>query len=123
MFLLVVVVVVMASTTTTTTAFSPEAPSSIHNKATVEPEVKASAATARTATARESAVLVEWERMSELERRIEDGVNYEHAVCDDSNVAGRPLMAETVGTSRGIFCGYKTTKEEHDRLKSADPRL
>lgn len=33
-------------------------------------------------TARESAVIVEWEPVSELERRIEDGVHYEHQYYD-----------------------------------------
>jgi hypothetical protein len=84
-------------------------------------------------TARESAVLVEWERMSELERRIEDGVNYEHDVdMSDSNfvagrnyhqnaAAGRKPKGSNKNNKRGVFCGYRATKEEIDRLKSADP--
>jgi hypothetical protein len=84
-------------------------------------------------TARESAVLVEWERMSELERRIEDGVNYEHDVdMSDSNfvagrnyhqnaAAGRKPKGSNKNNKRGVFCGYRATQEEIDRLKSADP--
>jgi hypothetical protein len=84
-------------------------------------------------TARESAVLVEWERMSELERRIEDGINYEHDVdMSDSNfvagrnyhqnaAAGRKAKGSKKNEKRGVFCGYRATQEEIDRLKSADP--
>jgi hypothetical protein len=84
-------------------------------------------------TARESAVLVEWERMSELERRIEDGINYEHDVdMSDSNfvagrnyhqnaAAGRKAKGIKKNEKRGVFCGYRTTQDEIDRLKSADP--
>jgi hypothetical protein len=84
-------------------------------------------------TARESAVLVEWERMSELERRIEDGINYEHDVdLSDSNfvagrnyhqnaAAGRKAKGSKKNEKRGVFCGYRATQEEIDRLKSADP--
>ena len=84
-------------------------------------------------TARESAVLVEWERMSELERRIEDGINYEHDVdLSDSNfvagrnyhqnaAAGRKAKGSKKNVMRGVFCGYRATHEEIDRLKSADP--
>jgi hypothetical protein len=90
-------------------------------------------------TARESAVLVEWERMSELERRIEDGINYEYdPFMSDSNfvagrnhknaaaAAGRKTKGskqdkKSVPPMRGVFCGYRATQEEIDRLKSADP--
>jgi hypothetical protein len=86
-------------------------------------------------TARESAVLVEWERMSELDRRIEDRVNYEHypeqsdsnylAGRKNQNAAGRRKVSsskeDTAPQTRGVFCGFRTTKEEIDRLKSADP--
>jgi hypothetical protein len=91
-------------------------------------------------TARESAVLVEWERMSELERRIEDGINYEYdPFMSDSNfVAGRNYHKNAAANAaagqsrnkekkksapptRGVFCGYRATQEEIDRLKSADP--
>ena len=80
-------------------------------------------------TARESAVLVEWERMSNLDRRVEDGVNYEHLPeipTADSN--GENRSGETDADTgdiphyHGVFCGYKSTKEESDRLKNADPK-
>jgi hypothetical protein len=69
-------------------------------------------------TARESAVNVEWEPMTELERRIEDGVNYDH--FDYTNA--RDGRAECDGpTVQGVFCGYRYTDDEYDRLKSAHP--
>ena len=34
-------------------------------------------------TARESAYACEWEPMTELERRIEDGINYEHSLYNE----------------------------------------
>jgi hypothetical protein len=91
-------------------------------------------------TARESAVIVEWEPVSELQRRIDEGVNYEHWV-DDYDVQttsnGRPGRrsrrqgSQTVNaagqqsagppTVKGVFCGYKSTNEERGRLRSADP--
>jgi hypothetical protein len=91
-------------------------------------------------TARESAVIVEWEPVSELQRRIDEGVNYEHWV-DNYNVQttsnGRPgrrprrqgsqtvnaagQQTATLPTVKGVFCGYRCTNEERGRLKSADP--
>jgi len=118
---------------TVVTAFTPDA--SNNNKQTspfIDAEIftPRNTAQSRTTVARESAVLVEWERMSELERRLEDGVNYEHfSSSSDSNLAAgrkrastqRKNSASAGGTGRGVFCGYRSTQEEHDRLKSADP--
>ena len=81
-------------------------------------------------TARESAVNVEWEPMTELERRIEDGVNYEHIPRQghkqnhDLQDSQNALMddEDDTPTTQGIFCGYRHTPEEYERLKSADPR-
>ncbi len=105
-------------------------------------------------TARESAVIVEWEPVSELERRIEDGIHYEHEYYDPLLKYGseekrrsrnewkekqQKLKEEAChwnGWSRycwngndekntrnvdGVFCGFTITKEERERLKSADP--
>jgi hypothetical protein len=77
-------------------------------------------------TARETATLVEWEPMTELERRIEDGVHYEHMPSrPNANGKSRKNKSKAVCTDspsvRGIFVGYRATSEEYDRLKCADP--
>ena len=83
-------------------------------------------------TARESAVLVDWERRSELERRVEDGIHYEHfPEMSDSyfgtqvrrqSKSSKPSSARVTasGAVRGVFCGTKATKEEYERLRSAN---
>jgi hypothetical protein len=77
----------------------------------------------RDKTAIESAVNVEWEPMSELDRRIEDGVHYEHDYCKSSQKQQRKFATkEEMPVARGIFCGYRCTPEEYGRLKSADPK-
>jgi hypothetical protein len=77
----------------------------------------------RDKTAIESAVNVEWEPMSELDRRIEDGVHYEHDYCKSSQKKQRKFATkEEMPVARGIFCGYRCTPEEYRRLKSADPK-
>ena len=90
-------------------------------------------------TACESAVNVEWEPMSNLQRRIEDGVNYEHISSaanhqDESQRHTRKRMPgchskakritendddDSTGV-RAVFCGYRTTEADYDRLKAAD---
>ena len=76
----------------------------------------------RDKTAIESAVNVEWEPMSELDRRIEDGVHYEHEHCKFSQKQPREVAPkEDIPVARGVFCGYRITPEEYNRLKSADP--
>lgn len=97
-------------------------------------------------TARESAVIVEWEPVSELQRRIEDGIHYEHyeydPLCDygseekkqmrkeycrekkrnrDEDIIGNGDDDCGVDYGIGIFCGFTVTKEEMERLKSAHP--
>jgi hypothetical protein len=95
-------------------------------------------------TAIESAVNVEWEPMTELERRIEDGVYYEHLPLTseqhhryDKRTIPRSKFAGTTNTgmiddlvddddinvnvARGVFCGYRFTKDDYNRLKSAHP--
>jgi len=80
-------------------------------------------------TAIEAAVVVEWEpvTLSELERRIDEGINYQctnrekDRDCDGDGDTHfkRDLVEED--RHQGIFCGYKVTEEEAKRLKSADP--
>ena len=77
-------------------------------------------------TARESAYYVEWEPMTELERRIEDGVNYEHIPVrrkkrKDRSSRHRTTFQDSIPTADGVFVGYRFTDEERNRLKSADP--
>mmetsp|Transcript_19663 Transcript_19663/g.48341 ORF Transcript_19663/g.48341 Transcript_19663/m.48341 type:complete len:138 (+) Transcript_19663:141-554(+) len=78
-------------------------------------------------TARESACNVEWEPMSELERRIEDGIHYEHIPNHYSQNHGNPYSRtaskDGVPYSQGVFVGYRMTEEEYGRLKSADPTI
>jgi hypothetical protein len=69
-------------------------------------------------TARESAYSVEWEPMSELERRIEDGVNFEYVSTANHR---QQAHEEDIPCARGVFVGYRFTEEEYKRLKSADP--
>jgi hypothetical protein len=75
----------------------------------------------RDRTAIESAVNVEWEPMSELDRRIEDGVHYEHEHCNPKKQPRKFVTKEEIPVTRGVFCGYRITPEEYNRLKSADP--
>ena len=76
-------------------------------------------------TARESAVTVEWEPRSELERRIEHGVNYEHfdhQTRQVQNGGSDTASSKNPGPPpvRGVFCGYRCTAEDYGRLKSAN---
>uniref|UniRef100_A0A7S3PYR1 Uncharacterized protein n=1 Tax=Chaetoceros debilis TaxID=122233 RepID=A0A7S3PYR1_9STRA len=73
-------------------------------------------------TARDSAVIAEWEPVSELERRIEEGIHYQHLAedefeehSDDTN--NTPWNGNNVN---GVFVGYSVTPEERSRLKSAN---
>ena len=74
-------------------------------------------------TARDSAILVEWEQTSELQRRIEDGINYEH--WNEDEILGMEedvtVDGEEPASVRGVFFGYRMTTEERARLKSAHP--
>jgi hypothetical protein len=72
-------------------------------------------------TARESAAHVEWEPLTELQRRIEDGVNYEHWPDDEAFRGDCFADEDEPERVEGVFFGYRVTKEEYDRLKSADP--
>jgi hypothetical protein len=57
--------------------------------------------------------------MSELDRRIEDGINYEH-IPAEANRRQKELDDE-IPSARGVFAGYRYTSDEYSRLKSADP--
>ena len=67
--------------------------------------------------------------MTELERRIEDGVNYEHipnhyaSQYHANNGYHRTSSEDGTPYSHGVFCGYRYTDEEYGRLKSADPTV
>lgn len=84
-------------------------------------------------TSRESAVIVEWEPVSNLERRIEEGVNYHHDVFSyesirqskknrrNMNVGKQMMEDDSMTRVHGVFVGYRVTKEERERMKSAHP--
>lgn len=69
--------------------------------------------------------LLEPEVRPELQRRVEDGQHYDHfhlmrasrnpswcqAMGDDDDMTMRRVQ--------GVFCGYRTTPEEYQRLRSA----
>lgn len=66
--------------------------------------------------------------MTELERRIEDGIHYIHIPNHYSsqhkvNNAYSRTSKDGVPYSQGVFCGYRYTNEEYGRLKSADPAV
>lgn len=88
-------------------------------------------------TARESAVNVEWEPMTQLERRIEDGVHYEHIPnnqrhgqgAKQARISGYHAKAATVPGDENddnlprvlaVFCGYRYTQDDYSRLQSAE---
>ena len=79
-----------------------------------------------TKTARDSAVIAEWEPVSELQQRIEDCINYEHWSLDSmEGVASNPgihqsLNEEEIHRCQGVFCGIKVSPDERKRLKSAN---
>jgi hypothetical protein len=84
-------------------------------------------------TYRESAVIVEWEPVSNLERRIEEGMNYHHDPFSYEsirqsrkngrkiNVGKRMMEEDDIIRVHGVFVGYRVTKEERERMKSAHP--
>jgi len=80
-------------------------------------------------TARDSAVHVEWEPVPELQRRIEDGIYYEHWRDHETHGGSSSRVdandadggAEEIASVQGVFFGYRVTREEYTRLKSADP--
>lgn len=73
----------------------------------------------RTSTCREGAVIPEFEQVSELQRRIDEGIHYEHE--ERYFDVQEETVFEEVTSVKGIFCGYRGTPEEKSRLKSAHP--
>jgi hypothetical protein len=101
-----------------TTLFSSTNPTSSNNNHSPRKGILSS-------TARESAVIVEWEPVSELQRRIDEGIYYEH----DSDLAFKNIYQRSQEgekqdgpSNKGVFCGYKITPEETTRLRSANPQ-
>jgi hypothetical protein len=100
---------------------------STHDRTVVLLHAQAGGRSSGSSTARDSAVWAEWEPVSELQRRIDEGRHYEHWV--EHQGGGRQKRAHSAkanpgGSSvsiKGVFCGYRVTKEEYSRLKSADP--
>lgn len=85
-------------------------------------------------TSRESAVIAEWEPVSNLERRIEEGMNYHHDPFSYESIrqsrkhgrrrmnVGKQMMEDDdITRVHGVFVGYRVTKEERARMKSAHP--
>jgi hypothetical protein len=87
-------------------------------------------------TAIESAVNVEWEPLTELERRINDGIHYEHIPnlqnrfqgskqgrIPDNRSYGTTIAGDhddgDLAQVQSIFCGYRFTEDEYNRLQSA----
>jgi hypothetical protein len=83
-------------------------------------------------------VLVDWEPVSELDRRMDDGMLFEHYTTTSSSSSKSHQRSHSdrnnnqhsssnhqdsaaTPTFRGIFCGYRMTSYEYQRLKSAHP--
>jgi len=82
-----------------------------------------SSSSRRGSTARESAVIVEWEPISELQRRIDEGVFYEHIpeLSRESKLDNEANEQDAERPMRAVFCGFRMTSEEKERLGSAHP--
>ena len=81
--------------------------------------------------------MLDWEQRTELERRVDDGSHYDHFrdfCCRDAtkNAATKDGGAHDKKPNReeedddpstptlpGIFCGYRFTEDERERLRSA----
>ncbi len=113
--------------TTGLSAYSHSSSGSTHNMPSTPWGSRGSSAGFPSKTACESAVNVEWEPMSELDRRIEDGIHYEHIpgryesqrqyhkakrIADTEEDDPEPV--------RAVFCAYRYSEEDYNRLKSAD---
>ena len=77
----------------------------------------------RRSAPREGAVLVEWERVSDegeytMRRRTNQQQDrQEHKTCQDQDQHIQDIDV----VHQAVFCGYKATKEDYRRLRSADP--
>ena len=67
---------------------------------------------------RESAVSVEWEPLAEMEYQLNDERRYEHFDSRSGQSAKANLDPQAV---QGVFCGFRWTSEEYNRLKSGHP--
>lgn len=122
-------------TTTSLSAYSPSPSGSTHSSSGWG--YRSSSASVPSKTACESAVNVEWEPMSELDRRIEDGIHYEHIPTrhesEHEYQGGRRMpgchsKAKRIDDSdedysdrvRAVFCAYRYSAEDYNRLKSAN---
>mmetsp|Transcript_9399 Transcript_9399/g.28066 ORF Transcript_9399/g.28066 Transcript_9399/m.28066 type:complete len:156 (+) Transcript_9399:198-665(+) len=120
----------VSSTTTSLSAYTP--PTSGSSQQHAAWGTRSSGSSVPSKTVCESAVNVEWEPMSELERRIEDGVHYEHIPNHYDVVQQMPGChpkakrivneeeADNAPGVRAVFCAYRYSEEDYNRLKSAD---
>lgn len=59
---------------------------------------------------------------TELQRRIDEGANYENFINEhEMPTKAFHIDPMEIPQRAGIFCGYRVTKEEKERLRSADP--
>ena len=125
-------------TTTSLLAYSPSPGGSTHNMHSSSGwGCRSTSASVPSKTACESAVNVEWEPMSELDRRIEDGIHYEHIPNryeseyeheERRRMPGCHSKAKRIDDNdednssrvRAVFCAYRYTAEDYNRMKSAN---
>ena len=113
-------------TTTALSAYSHSSSGSTQNMHSTPWGARGSGAGFPSRTACDSAVNVEWEPMSELDRRIEDGIHYEHIPghYESQRHSKAKRIAETeeddLEPVRAVFCAYRYSEEDYNRLKSAD---
>lgn len=124
---------------TSLSAYSPSSGGSTHNMhSSSRWGSRSTSASVPSKTACESAVNIEWEPMSELNRRIEDGIHYEHMpnhyqsqnqYQKGSRMPGCHSKAKRIvdwgddddsHEVRAVFCAYHYSTEDYNRLKSAD---
>jgi len=82
------------------------------------------------ASKRESAVLVDWDPVPEIQRRIEQGIEYEHwpeygrfgygSTKSNKKWTGTASIDES-HCVRAVIASLRVTTEERNRLKSAHP--
>ncbi len=106
-------------------AYSHSSGGSTHNMHSTPWGSRGSSAGVPSRTACEGAVNIEWEPMSELDRRIEDGIHYEHRRnhYESHSKTRRIDDAKDDDDSppvRAVFCAYHYSEEDYNRLKSAD---
>lgn len=78
---------------------------------------------------RESAVFVDWDPVPEIQRRIEQGIEYEHWPENHEmgdgmkyhNKFGDDAPGDGIQCVRGVIASLRGTNEEKSRLRSAHP--